>query len=89
MTASPKVVRANCYYLDQKMETLNLPVEHVGVEVGGYEWSYSKNGVLVYTPKKCAPRVFRESIIVGTTSGADVVPLFDAMAASEEWHGSL
>jgi hypothetical protein len=73
------------------LSPVGLGVHHTGVEVYGREYSYGRStsgtGVFEVIPKKCAPHIFRESIVLGTTrmSQAEIQRLI--VTLSGDWQG--
>jgi hypothetical protein len=90
----PNTVVLNVYditWANNILSPLGLGVHHTGIEVYGREYSYGRatsgTGVFEVAPKKCAPHLYRESIVLGTTkmSNGEIRQLIGVM--SGEWHG--
>lgn len=75
------------------LHTMGIGVHHTGVEVYGQEFAFGRckdgTGVFSVTPKMCPGHVFRESVVMGTTSKSyeDIRDLISNLQDSEEWMG--
>lgn len=74
-TYPPNTVIINVYDIigaNVVLHAVGLGVHHTGVEVYGVEYGFGRgvagSGIFaIDPPKTCAPHVFRESVVVGTT----------------------
>ena len=70
--ATPIVIKLNIYDLHNSNSVLynvGMGFFHTGVEVNGYEFSFSANGVLRTRPQLPEFGVLREQIVMGTYTG--------------------
>lgn len=76
------------------LHSMGMGVHHTGVEVFGTEYAFGRckdgTGVFSLSPKSCPGHVYRESIVVGTTtlSDKDISALVASLSKKTEWLGT-